>query len=126
MNVSITLIALSPFLYGLMTNTSGTKNSYTRLWQKSRLNRTVILAWNFLRLAIALFFILIVISKSFKFPGFIAFFIAFCIVITILISKKFFNRPSSIEKNFLTNLNAKNSIHHKTSEKNHQDISQNQ
>lgn len=107
-DASITLIAISPFLYGLMINTSSTKNSYNRLWSKSRWNRTVILSWTIIRVFIAIFFVIVILSKSFKFTGFMAFFIALGIVIFILIFRKTLHHPSSIEDNFFTNLNAKN------------------
>lgn len=106
-NASVTLIFISPFLYGLMINTSSTKNSYARLWDESKLNRTVILAWMLIRVFIALFFVILVLTKTFNFTGFIAFIIAFGIVMFILISRKAFRRHSKMEENFFQNLNAK-------------------
>jgi len=104
---AITLIALAPFLYGLMTNNHRVHKIYQKLWRANNLNRTAIVAWLLLRIIISAFFVMTVLAKSYQFTKWGLALIALSIVLFILFSKNILNRYTQIEKNFLINLNQK-------------------
>ncbi|MEG1556109.1 MAG: cation:proton antiporter [Bacteroidales bacterium] len=106
-NALLTLILMSPFLYGLMSNKQSTQTIYSRLWRESKLSRTGIVAWSLFRIFIAAFFVIIILSKSFKFTPLVGILIALAVVIFLLFSRNTLYRFSRIEANFMANLNAK-------------------
>ena len=106
LNAVVTLIALAPFLYGLMTNKHSTQELYSQLWRKNRFNRIIIVTWTLLRIFIACVFVMLVLSKSFKFTRFVIIIIAIFIAFFILFSQRALRRYVSFEDNFLANLSA--------------------
>ncbi|MBQ9436406.1 MAG: cation:proton antiporter [Bacteroidales bacterium] len=106
LNAVVTLLVLSPFLYGLMTNKHATQELYSQLWRKNRFNRIIIVAWTLLRIFIACVFVTLVLSKSFKFTRFVIIIIAIFIAFFILFSQKSLKRYIAFEDNFLANLSA--------------------
>ncbi|MDR1112587.1 MAG: cation:proton antiporter [Bacteroidales bacterium] len=102
---SITLVALAPFLYGLMTNNNHVHQLYRKLWRTNQLNRTMIVAWLLLRLFFAMLFVTIVLAKSYQFTKWVLVLIAIVIVLFIFFSKNMLHRYTRIEKNFFMNLN---------------------
>lgn len=106
LNALVTLVALSPFLYGLMTNKHATQELYSQLWHKGRFNRIIIVTWTLLRIFLACVFVMLVLSKSFKFTRFVIVIMALFIAFFILFSQKSLNRYIAFEDNFLANLSA--------------------
>ncbi|MBR4535844.1 MAG: cation:proton antiporter [Bacteroidales bacterium] len=106
-NALILLTFISPFLYGLMSNNHSTQSLYAQLWKEGQLNRVGIVAWTVLRIIIAGFFVMVILSKSFRFTKFVIFLLAIAIVMLFLFSRRTLRRFTKIEDNFMTNLNAK-------------------
>jgi len=105
-NAVVTLSVLAPFLYGLMTNKHSIQQLYSRLWRKNRFNSVIIVSWTMLRIFIACVFVVLVLSKSFKFTKFAIVILAIVIAFFILFSQKILKRYGSIENNFFSNLSA--------------------
>lgn len=106
-NCAITLLLLSPFLLGLIRHGSRTQSAYSKLWRENKFNRIVIVAWTLLRIFGACVFVTLVLSKYFKFTGWVVVIIALAIVLFISFSRRILNRYVKIEQNFMHNLNAK-------------------
>lgn len=106
-NCAITLLLLSPFLLGLIRHGSHTQAAYSKLWRENKFNRIVIVAWTLLRIFGACVFVILVLSKYFKFTGWVVVIIALAIVLFISFSRRILNRYVKIEQNFMHNLNAK-------------------
>ncbi len=106
-NAFILLTFISPFLYGLMSNKHSTQALYSQLWREGQLNRVGIVAWTVLRIIIAGFFVMVILSKSFRFTKFVVFLLALVIVMFFLFSRRTLRRFTKIEDNFMNNLNAK-------------------
>lgn len=106
-NAIILLLVISPFLYGMMTNKHSTQALYSKLWRQGHLNRVLIVAWTLLRIIIACFFVIMILSKSFKFTKLVVIILALVIVLFFLFSKNTLHRFSKMEDNFMTNLKAK-------------------
>lgn len=105
-NAVVTLSILSPFLFGIMTNKHSIQELYSRLWRKNRFNRIAIVVWTLLRIFIACVFVVLVLSKSFKFTKFAIVILAVFIAFFILFSKNMLKRYTMIEDNFFSNLSA--------------------
>lgn len=108
-SLAITLLALSPFIWGLAIKRSG-KIEYTNLWFDKAYGRIPLILLELLRGLLALFFIGFLLYNVFG--GSPAFYIAIAVVaIAFLVFskglKKFYNR---IEKRFLENLNERESL----------------
>ena len=106
-NAVILLTFISPFLYGLMSNNHSTQSLYAQLWKEGQLNRVGIVAWTVLRIILAGFFVMAILSKSFRFTKFVIFLMAIAIVFLFLFSRRTLRRFTKIEDNFMNNLNAK-------------------
>lgn len=102
-----TLFVMSPFLYGLIKHGSRVQEHYSVLWRENNYNRIIIMAWSLLRIFAACFFVILVLSKSFKFTRWVIVLIAIAIVLFIALSRIVVRRYGQIEENFMQNLNAK-------------------
>lgn len=109
-NAIILLTFISPFLYGLMSNNHSTQTLYSKLWREGSLNRVGIVAWTILRIIMACFFVMVILSKSFRFTKLVVFLLALVIVIFFLFSRRTLHRFTAIEDNFMANLNAKEEL----------------
>lgn len=103
----ITLLVLAPFLFGLDRNSSSTQAIYSNLWSESKTNRIAIVGWTLLRIFGSCIFVVLVLSKYFKFTAFVLILIAIAIVLFIYSSRRILHRYIKIEDNFFHNLNAK-------------------
>ena len=106
-NALILLTFISPFLYGLMSNNHSTQSLYAQLWKEGQLNRVGIVAWTVLRIILAAFFVMVILSKSFRFTKFVIFLLGIAIVLFFLFSRHTLQRFNKIEDRFMSNLNAK-------------------
>ena len=106
-NAVILLTFISPFLYGLMSNNHSTQSLYAQLWKEGQLNRVGIVTWTVLRIIMAAFFVMIILSKSFRFTKFVIFLLGIAIVMFFLFSRHTLKRFNKIEDSFMNNLNAK-------------------
>lgn len=103
----ITLIVLSPFLLGLIRHGGRTQAVYSKLWRENRSNRIAIVAWTLLRIFGASMFVIVVLSKSFKFTNWVLAIIAIALVLFLFFSRSVLHRYVRLEENFMHNLNAK-------------------
>lgn len=103
----LTLIVLFPFLLGLIRHGSRTQAVYSKLWRENRSNRIAIVAWTLLRIFGASMFVIVVLSKSFKFTNWVLAIIAIALVLFLFFSKSVLHRYVRLEENFIHNLNAK-------------------
>ncbi len=106
-NAAVVLIIISPFLFGLMSNNHSTQDLYAKLWRDGQWNRVGIVVWTFLRIAMACFMVMLILSKSFKFTKLVVFILALVIVLFFLFSRRTLSRFNKLEDNFMNNLNAK-------------------
>ena len=106
-NAFILLTVISPFLYGLMSNNHSTQSLYAQLWRDGQRNRIGIVAWTVFRIILASFFVVVILSRSFRFTKFVVIILALVIVLFFLFSRRTLHRFTMIEDNFMANLNAK-------------------
>ncbi len=106
-NCIITLLVLAPFLLGLVRHSSRTQAIYSRLWQQSKGSRIAIVGWTLLRIFGSCVFVILVLSKYFKFTFWVLILIAVALVMFISFSRRTLKRYVKIEANFMNNLNAK-------------------
>lgn len=99
----VTLIIMAPFLWAL----AGRKinRAQGNFWLNSKYNRSPLISMEFLRLALAIFFIGLLIDKFYS--ALIAFIIAIPVTLLVLfiLSKRLQFFYNLLEKRFLTNLN---------------------
>ena len=103
----VTLIAVSPFLVGLVVATRKEMQLSMNLWKGGRFNRGRLSALILFRTFSAVFFITLILFKTFAFTIWVGVVIAFAILIFLLLSRGSFKRMNKIEKHFLRNINAK-------------------
>lgn len=107
LNALILLVVVSPFLFGLMTNSTSTQTLYAKLWREKPVNRIVIIVWTVLRMIAACFLVMLILSKFLKFTKLVVLFLAVAIVLFFLFSRSTLHRLNRLEDNFMSNLNAK-------------------
>ena len=106
-NAIILLIFVSPFLYGIISNSNSTQVLYAKLWKEGQFNRISIVTWTVIRIAMTCFFVMFILSKSFRFTKLVVFLLALAIVVFFIFSHRTIKNFSIIESNFMANLNAK-------------------
>lgn len=100
----ITLLVMSPFLQGLLTVDSNLARIYLTLWNKRLTNRLPLILCTFLRLAVIVIFIMIVINHLLTKDFYITYALI-GITIAILYKSNWLSRSyKNIEKQFLYNL----------------------
>jgi len=109
-NTAITLLIMSPFLRGLMTNKKEIKSIVSRLWNDNKFNRGALVGFVLLRIFIVMFFITSVLFKNYKFTYWVGLIFAVGIVLFILLSRNSFRHFFSIKQHFMSNLNEKEEI----------------
>ncbi len=109
-NAGTTLLLMSPFLRGLLTNKKETIAIFSRLWNENKYNRGALVAIILLRVFIVMFFVTSVLFKNFKFTYWVGLIFAFGIVLFIFISRNALRRSIFIEKHFISNLNEKEEL----------------
>ena len=106
-NALILLTTISPFLYGIISNSYSTQVLYAKLWKEGQFNRISIVTWTVIRIAMTCFFVMFILSKSFRFTKLVVFLLALAIVVFFIFSHRTIKNFSIIESNFMANLNAK-------------------
>lgn len=108
--VFITLLVMTPFLYG-MSVTNGSINAPARkLFQTSAANRWTIIALIVLRAMIAVVFVVAAITMHVKLSVGIILLIAFAAFALIMVSKFTLKHFTMFETRFMENLNAKETL----------------
>ena len=115
-NCVITLLVLSPFLLGLIRHSSSTQAIYANLWNDGKGSRIAIVTWTLLRIFGACIFVVLVVSKYFKFTPWVVILIAIAIVLFISFSRRTLKRYVRFEDNFFHNLNEREQLEVKEGE----------
>ena len=103
----VTLLAMSPFLYGLAISGSSLKRSASLLVKENRSNGWRILALAFLRILIAMTFCISVIAVNVDLNGWAILGVIAVILLVLLVIRVYFHRFSGLESRFFENLNQK-------------------
>ena len=107
-NSLITLVAITPFLMGLMTAGRNKKELIRKIYKAdSRLNRRKLTALTLFRLFLGTFWIILVLFINFHMTAWPIFFIAFAIIAFLVYAQKYFKAHWSMEERFMSNLNQK-------------------
>ncbi|MBO4282521.1 MAG: cation:proton antiporter [Bacteroidales bacterium] len=109
-NAGVTLIAMAPFLRGLLNQNRQSGQIYFRLWNNGRFNRSGLIALVLLKVFMVFFFVSSVLFKHFKYSPWIILLFAVAIFFFIAFSEKTLRRYSRIESHFQSNLNAKETL----------------
>lgn len=99
------LALVSPFLYGIVSDSRKTRQLYRELTQKSKGNIFVITVWTILRMVLAGFFVFSVLVKFYKYTKWVIVLVACAIVIFMMFSRRALKRLNMLETNFMANLN---------------------
>ncbi|MBR6131636.1 MAG: cation:proton antiporter [Bacteroidales bacterium] len=105
----ISLLIITPFLFGVTHNNQKTRQLYSDMARKSKGNVIVITVWTLFRMVIAAFFVSSILIKFFKYTKWLLVLITIAIVLFLMFSRYALRRFSFLENNFMENLNAKES-----------------
>lgn len=111
--VVVTLLVMFPFLYGMSVTNGSINEPARKLYRASTANRWTIVALIYLRIMIAVLFVVLAITNYFHLAGWSVVLVAFIAFMVILISKFTMKRFTSIETRFMENLNAKEILRRK-------------
>jgi len=103
----ISLAIVSPFLYGIVSNSHKTKALYDLLAKNNKGNVIAITVWTLLRMVIAAFFVFSILVNFYKYTKWVIVLITIAIVVFIMFSRQTLKRFSFLENSFMSNLNAK-------------------
>ncbi|MBP5397237.1 MAG: cation:proton antiporter [Bacteroidales bacterium] len=103
----VTLLAMSPFLYGLAISGGSIKHSAAALVKENRSNGWRILALAILRILIALAFCIPVIVVNVELSGWAILGIIGLLLLVFMVVRVYFHRFSGLESRFFENLNQK-------------------
>ena len=106
----VTLLLMSPFLYGLSVATGSLNVPILQLLNEKQANAYPILALVLLRIFLGTAFILIVVESYLQLEGWSVVALILAIVLFFMVSKFFFSRYAGMESKFLANLNAKEEL----------------
>ena len=106
-NVSVKLLAMSPFLYGMCISSGSINKSAYKLLKAKESNKWPILALVLLRSFFAIGIVIAVIASHFKLAGWTAVLIVFGGLVFIIVGRNYFQKRFKFEKQFFYNLNVK-------------------
>lgn len=108
--LAVTLITMTPFLYGLAITNGSISTHASRLLKERASNRWPILSLLVLRILIAIAFLLMAITSYFKLGGWGILAVIGSALIVFLTAKLTFKRFSGLEKRFMENFNAREEL----------------
>ena len=103
--LAITLIAMAPFLYGLAVNGSAIKKSAYRLMKEKDSNKWPVLALVFLRIFIAIAFVIAAILVHYSLSYWSLLLIILAGVVFFVLARRSVHQFTGLEERFITNLN---------------------
>lgn len=103
----LTLLCMTPFLYGLALERGNFTGAFQRLWVDRRSNRGPLVALMLLRLFIAIAFVTAVFLHYFTFSYWVLFALVGALACLAFLFRRNLRRMSRIEQHFLDNLNQK-------------------
>lgn len=104
-NVLITLVVMSPFLYGMAVTGGSINNPAKKLLQVNDNNKWPILSLMILRIFIAIAFVIAVIESHFSLSGGLIFLIVIAMMVFFFWAKVSVHRFAVLEQRFIANLN---------------------
>ena len=99
------LLAISPFLFGIVRNSPKVHELYRNLVKENRANMLAVIVWTLVRFVIVFYFVFSILVKFFKFTKWVIVLIALAVIFLIVLSRRNLNRFASMERKFKTNLN---------------------
>ncbi len=99
-----TILAIAPFLRGMLTGGKEDIAIIHQLWDNSKYNRAPIVALLLLRIFLVVLYLGIVLSKAFSSISWIIIVVALALGLFLLMSRMSFLRFTKIEHRFITNL----------------------
>ena len=99
------LLAISPFLFGIVRNSPKVHELYRNLVKENRANMLAIIVWTLLRFVIVFYFVFSILVKFFKFTKWVIVLIAIAVIFLLVLSRRNLNRFATMERKFKTNLN---------------------
>ena len=99
------LLAISPFLFGIVRNSPKVHELYRNLVKENRANMLAIIVWTLLRFVIVFYFVFSILVKFFKFTKWVIVLIAIAVIFLLVLSRRNLNRFTTMERKFKTNLN---------------------
>ena len=105
--VSVTILVMSPFLYGMAVSTGSINTHGSKLLQEKESNRWPLLALILVRIFLAIGIVLAVISSHFHLAGWTVVMMVIGGVFLFLFARHGMHKYPMLEKQFLANLNEK-------------------
>lgn len=99
------LLAISPFLFGIVRNSPKVHELYRNLVKENRANMLAVIVWTLIRFVIVFYFVFSILVKFFKFTKWVIVLIALAVIFLIVLSRRNLNRFATMERKFKTNLN---------------------
>ena len=99
------LLAVSPFLFGIVRNSPKVHELYRNLVKENRANMLAIIVWTLFRFTIVFYFVFTILVKYFKFTKWVIVLIAIAVIFVIVLSRRNLSRFAKLERKFKTNLN---------------------
>ncbi len=99
------LVAVSPFLFGIVRNSPKVHELYRNLVKENRANMLAVIVWTLIRFVIVFYFVFSILVKFFKFTKWVIVLIAVAVIFLLVLSRHNLNRFTKLERNFKTNLN---------------------
>ena len=99
------LLAISPFLFGIVRNSPKVHELYRNLIKENRANMLAVIVWTLIRFLIVFYFVFSILVNFFKFTKWVIVLIAFAVIFLLVLSRRNLNRFTTMERKFKTNLN---------------------
>ena len=99
------LLAISPFLFGIVRNSPKVHELYRNLIKENRANMLAVIVWTLIRFMIVFYFVFSILVNFFKFTKWVIVLIAFAVIFLLVLSRRNLNRFTTMERKFKTNLN---------------------
>ena len=104
------LLAVSPFLFGIVRNSPKVHELYRNLVKENRANMLAVIVWTLIRFVIVFYFVFSILVKFFKFTKWVIVLIAVAVIFLLVLSRHNLNRFTKLERNFKTNLNGEEQL----------------
>lgn len=107
LSLGLTLILMSPFLYGIAIASNNERLAEKQLLEKKTGNMWPLLGLTLSKIFIAIGFVMAVISRHIHLAGWVAVLIVFFGFVFFVMAKHYFKKYDTFEKRFISNLNYK-------------------
>lgn len=109
-NVILTFLVMSPFLYGLLSNSGRMANLFAKLWSVKRANRGPLMALIFLKAFISVGFCVSLFFHYFKFSGWNLIAVIAGATLFLIMARRNIHNLDFVEDRFLENLNQREEL----------------